>query len=76
MCPPTFVMFRLLGVTRPRWFPRDQITEYSKYRVFFIESVKVIGYKIFRISLFYVVFGLRTEVTMGHLISDHFKMLF
>ena len=46
------------------------------YRVFFNESRKVIGYKVLKISLFHVCFGLRTEVTLGHLISDHFKMNF
>ena len=44
------------------------------YRVFFIESGKVICYKILKISFFHVGFGPRTEVTMGHLISDQFKM--
>ena len=48
----------------------------STYRVFFIESGKVICYKILKISLFYVVFVIKIEVTMGHLISDHFKMHF
>ena len=46
------------------------------YRVFFIESQKVICYKIPKISLFHVSFWLKTEVTMGHLISDHFEMYF
>ena len=46
------------------------------YRVFFIESGKVICYKIHKIWLFHDGFGLRTEVKMGHLISDHFKMHF
>ena len=43
---------------------------------FFIESRKVICYKILKISLFHVGFGLRAEVTMGYLISDQFKMHF
>ena len=46
------------------------------YRVFFIESGKVICYKILKMWLFHDGFGLRTEVIMGHLISDHFKMHF
>ena len=46
------------------------------YRVFFIERSKVICYKRLKISLSHVVFGLRREVTMGHLMSDHFKMHF
>ena len=29
-----------------------------------------------KISLFHVGFGLRTEVTMGHLNSEHFEMNF
>ena len=32
--------------------------------------------KILKISLFHVVFKLRREVTLGHLISDNFKMQF
>ena len=51
-------------------------SKYPNYRVFFIESGKVICYKILKISLFYVVFVIKIEVTMGHLISDHFKMHF
>ena len=43
---------------------------------FFIESGKVICYKKLKISLSHVIFGLRTEVIMGHLKSDHFKMHF
>ena len=31
-------------------------------------------YKLLKISFSYDVFGLRREVTMGHLMSDHFKM--
>ena len=46
------------------------------YRVFFIESRKVICYKILKITLFHVGFGPRTEVTMGYLLSDQFKMHF
>ena len=46
------------------------------YRVFFIESGKVICYKILKISLSCVIFGLRREVTLGHLMSDHFEMHF
>ena len=42
----------------------------------FIESRKVICYKILKISLFDVGFGLRIEVTMGNLISDQFKTHF
>ena len=34
------------------------------------EGQKVNCYKTHRISLFHLGFGLRTEVTMGHLISD------
>ena len=44
----------------------------STYRVFFIERLKVISYKILKIQLFHDGFGLRTCVTMGHLISDQF----
>ena len=43
---------------------------------FFMESQKVICYETLKISLFHGGFGLRTEVTVGHLISDHFKMHF
>ena len=46
------------------------------YRVFFIESRKVIRYKILKISLFHAIFWLKIEVTMGHLISDHFELHF
>ena len=46
------------------------------YRVFFIESGKVICYKVLKISLSHVVFGLRREVTIGHLMFDHFIMHF
>ena len=48
----------------------------SKYRVFFIERQIRISYKMLKISLFHVGSGLRTEVTMGNLISDQFKTNF
>ena len=47
-----------------------------RYRVFFIESGKLICYKILKILLFHDGFGFRTEVTMGYLISDQFKTHF
>ena len=46
------------------------------YRVFFIEGQIRISCKILKILLFHVGFGLRTEVTMGHLMYDHFQMNF
>ena len=46
------------------------------YRVFFIEGQIRIGYKMLKILLFHVGFGLRTEVIMGYLISDQFKTHF
>ena len=46
------------------------------YRVFFIEGQIRISCKMLKILLFHVVLGLRTEVTMGYLISDQFKTHF
>ena len=43
------------------------------YRVFFIEGQIRISYKILKIPLIHVGSGLRTELTMGLLISDQFK---
>ena len=48
----------------------------SNIENFFIESVKVIGYKNLKIQLCHAGFGLRTKVTLGHLIYDQFKMHF
>ena len=48
----------------------------SRYRVFFIEGQIRISRKMLKILLFHVVLGLRTEVTMGYLISDQFKTHF
>ena len=45
----------------------------AKYRVFFIEGQIRISYKMLKISLFHVGSALRTELTMGYLISDQFK---
>ena len=44
------------------------------YRVFFIEGQIRISYKMLKLSLFHVAYGLKTELTMGHLISDQFKL--
>ena len=46
------------------------------YRVFFIEGQIRISCKMLKISLFHVGSGLRTEVTMGDLISDQIKSPF
>jgi len=46
------------------------------YRVFFIEGQMEIGCKMLKVSLFHVVSGLKTEVTMGDLISDQKKSPF
>ena len=55
---------------------KEGVKNICLYRVFFIESSKVICCKRLKISLSHVVFGLRREVIMGHLMSDHFKMHF
>ena len=47
-----------------------------KYRVFFIEGQIRISCKMLKILLFHGGFGLRTDVTMGNLISDQFKTHF
>ena len=49
---------------------------YITYRVFFIEGQIRISCKMLKILLFHGGFGLRTEVTMGNLISDQFKTHF
>ena len=60
----------------------DALTSIAKtfifliYRVFFIEGQIRISCKMLKISLFHVVSGLRTEVTMGDLISDQIKSPF
>ena len=46
------------------------------YRVFFIEGQIRISCKMLKILLFHGGFGLRTELTMGYLISDQFKTHF
>ena len=53
-----------------------KLYQLESYRVFFIERQIRISYKMLKISLFHVGSGLRTEVTMGHLISDKFKTHF
>ena len=66
----------LLLVKMPLIVQFQELARLISYRVFFIESAKVICYKRLKILLSKVVFGLRREVTMGHLMSDHFKMHF